>query len=101
MKNEPQPLSPDAANLEPPQGGLRSFPPRERWSDWTEYDAAAWPKRVERHYNLIPTICFNCEAGCGLLAYVGTTVSSAWTCRARPSRRNGIRGRFSRAIRRR
>ncbi|MDE0214753.1 MAG: formate dehydrogenase, partial [Deltaproteobacteria bacterium] len=70
MKNEPQPLSPDAANLEPPQGGLRNFPPRERWLDWTEYDAAAWPRRVERRYDLVPTICFNCEAACGLLAYV-------------------------------
>ena len=70
MKNEPQPLNPDAANLEPPQGGLQSYPPSDRWSDWTEYDAAAWPRRVEKHYDLIPTICFNCEAGCGLLAYV-------------------------------
>lgn len=70
MKNDMQPLSPDAANLEPPPEGLRSFPPRERWSDWTEYDAAAWPKRVERRYDLVPTICFNCEAACGLLAYV-------------------------------
>ena len=70
MKNDMQPLSPDAANLEPPQGGLQSYPPSDRWSDWTEYDAAAWPRRVEKHYDLIPTICFNCEAGCGLLAYV-------------------------------
>ena len=70
MKNDMQPLSPDAANLEPPQGGLQSYPPSDRWSDWTEYDAAAWPRRVEKHYDLVPTICFNCEAGCGLLAYV-------------------------------
>ena len=70
MKNDMQPLSPDAAKLEPPQEGLRSFPPKETWSDWSEYDAAAWPKRVKRHYDVIPTICFNCEAGCGLLAYV-------------------------------
>ena len=30
----------------------------------------AWPRRVERHYMLVPTTCFNCEAACGLLAYV-------------------------------
>ncbi len=51
-------------------GQLTNFPPVERWEDWTEYDPAAWPKKVEKHYSLIPTICFNCEAGCGLLAYV-------------------------------
>lgn len=49
---------------------LASCPPVERWSDWMEYDAQAWPRRVEKHYELIPTICFNCEAACGLLAYV-------------------------------
>ena len=27
-------------------------------------------ERVERRYKLVPTICFNCEAACGLLAYV-------------------------------
>lgn len=49
---------------------LASFPPEDRWDDWAELDPAAWPKRVERHYALIPTICFNCEAACGLMAYV-------------------------------
>ena len=49
---------------------LASCPPPERWGDWMEYDAQAWPRKVERHYEIIPTICFNCEAACGLLAYV-------------------------------
>ena len=49
---------------------LTSHPPVEKWADWEEYDAQAWPQRVLRHYSLIPTICFNCEAACGLLAYV-------------------------------
>lgn len=49
---------------------LASCPPPERWQDWMEYDAKAWPRKVERHYELIPTICFNCEAACGLLAYI-------------------------------
>ncbi|HSE94714.1 MAG TPA: molybdopterin-dependent oxidoreductase, partial [Methylomirabilota bacterium] len=64
------PLHPAALNLAPPAPGLRSFPPTDRWDDWEEYDPAAWPKKVARHYRLVPTICFNCEAGCGLLAYV-------------------------------
>jgi len=49
---------------------LESFPPMERWDDWTEYDPAAWPRKVERRYMLVPTTCFNCEAACGLVAYV-------------------------------
>lgn len=51
-------------------GGLTNYPPVEHWNDWTEYDPAAWPSKVAKKYMLIPTICFNCEAGCGLLAYV-------------------------------
>jgi anaerobic selenocysteine-containing dehydrogenase len=49
---------------------LAAFPPKERWDDWVELDATAWPKRVERRYTLVPTTCFNCESACGLLAYV-------------------------------
>ncbi len=65
-----EPLSPTARDLPPPAGGLASYPPVERWDDWEEYDPAAWPRKVRRRYALIPTICFNCEAACGLLAYV-------------------------------
>ncbi|HUI42168.1 MAG TPA: molybdopterin-dependent oxidoreductase [Terriglobia bacterium] len=54
----------------PPGMYLSSCPPVEKWDDWVEYDPEAWPRRVPRHYQLIPTICFNCESGCGLLAYV-------------------------------
>ena len=49
---------------------LAAFPPKERWDDWVELDSRAWPKRVEQHYALVPTTCFNCESACGLLAYV-------------------------------
>jgi anaerobic selenocysteine-containing dehydrogenase len=49
---------------------LESFPPMDRWDDWEEYDAAAWPRKVPRRYMLVPTTCFNCEAACGLVAYV-------------------------------
>src|ERR1700752_2434443 len=64
------PLNPQALDLDEPAGGLASYPPSDRWDDWTEYDPAKWPKKVEKHYSLVPTICFNCEAGCGLLAYI-------------------------------
>ena len=49
---------------------LAAFPPKERWDDWVELDAKAWPERKERRYMLVPTTCFNCESACGLLAYV-------------------------------
>ena len=64
------PLNPDALALDPPAGGLESFPPSEKWHDWSEYDPKQWPRKVRKRYGLIPTICFNCEAACGLLAYV-------------------------------
>ena len=49
---------------------LIDFPPPDRWDDWEEYDAQAWPEKVTNRYRLVPTTCFNCESACGLLAYV-------------------------------
>ncbi|HYF94275.1 MAG TPA: molybdopterin-dependent oxidoreductase [Symbiobacteriaceae bacterium] len=51
-------------------GKLSTHPPKERWESWTELDPRSWPRKVERNYTLVPTVCFNCEAACGLLAYV-------------------------------
>jgi anaerobic selenocysteine-containing dehydrogenase len=48
---------------------LTNYPPFEQWHDWTEFDAKAWPTKVEKKYTLVPTSCFNCEAGCGLICY--------------------------------
>jgi len=53
-----------------PDGRMSQYPPPELWDDWVEWDGKAWPQKVARHYTLVPTICFNCEAACGLLAYV-------------------------------
>ncbi len=55
-----------------PGAQLTNYPPVERWDDWVELDAKAWAhgEKRERRYRLIPTTCFNCEACCGLLAYV-------------------------------
>ena len=54
----------------PSRNQLAAFPPKERWDNWVELDPKAWPKCVEHGYALVPTTCFNCEAACGLLAYV-------------------------------
>jgi anaerobic selenocysteine-containing dehydrogenase len=65
-----EPLHPVARELSEREGGLAAYPPSARWDDWEEYDPVAWPRKLKRRYALIPTICFNCEAACGLLAYV-------------------------------
>jgi anaerobic selenocysteine-containing dehydrogenase len=70
VNGDREPLHPVAKELPARSPELRSYPPVDRWHDWEEYDPAAWPRRVTRRYSLIPTICFNCEAACGLLAYV-------------------------------
>lgn len=49
---------------------LSAYPPPERWDNWVEYDPKFWPRKKPREYMLIPTVCFNCEAACGLLAWV-------------------------------
>jgi anaerobic selenocysteine-containing dehydrogenase len=56
--------------IRPATGPRLTYPDAERWDDWEEYDSRSWPKRVKRRYLLVPTLCFNCEAACGLLAYV-------------------------------
>jgi len=55
-----------------PGTALTSYPPVDQWHDHAEYDPEEWKhgRKVERRYSLIPTTCFNCEACCGLLAYV-------------------------------
>jgi anaerobic selenocysteine-containing dehydrogenase len=51
-------------------GELTSYPPPEKWDDWVEYEATSGQRREKRNYMIVPTTCFNCEAGCGLLGYV-------------------------------
>ncbi|MDY6819732.1 MAG: molybdopterin-dependent oxidoreductase [Halobacteriales archaeon] len=47
-------------------GRLDDYPDPADWDDWTEYDASGEPT----DYSVVPTACFNCEAGCGLLTYI-------------------------------
>ena len=54
-------------------GRMSQYPPPDKWDDWIEWDGRSWPERVARRYMLIPTVCFNCESACGLLAYVDRT----------------------------
>ena len=65
---QPEPV--DLTTVVHPDGRVSQYPPPSRWDDWVEWDGKAWPDRIARHYTLVPTICFNCESACGLLAYV-------------------------------
>ncbi len=49
---------------------LYRYPKPSEWDDFVETDPSAWPEKVERHYTIVPTTCFNCESACGLLAYI-------------------------------
>ncbi len=60
----------DLTTVQHPDGRISQYPPPEKWGDWVEWEGKQWPKRVARRYTLVPTTCFNCESGCGLLAYV-------------------------------
>ncbi|MGB3715726.1 MAG: molybdopterin-dependent oxidoreductase [Candidatus Promineifilaceae bacterium] len=60
----------DMIPVRQPDGRLTDYPPTEKWDDWVEWDAKSWPDKVARRYTLVPTVCFNCESACGLLAYV-------------------------------
>ena len=60
----------DMTTVMHPDGRMSQYPPVEKWDDWVEWDGKQWPKKVARHYTLVPTVCFNCESACGLLAYV-------------------------------
>ena len=49
---------------------IENFPRPETWDHVELLDAKAWPRRETNSYMLVPTTCFNCEAACGLVAYV-------------------------------
>ncbi len=78
--------------VEQPDGRMSQYPPSDTWDDWTEWDATAWPRRVPRNYSLVPTICFNCESACGLMAYVDKTTFEVRKFEGNPAH-PGSRGR--------
>ena len=67
---EVTPAKNDGERTERKVGELALFPPRSRWNDWQEWDPKAWPRKVAKNYTIVPTVCFNCESACGLIAYV-------------------------------
>ena len=82
----------EMTHVRQPDGRMSSYPPSERWDDWVEWESTQWPERVARRYTLVPTICFNCESGCGLLAYVDKTTLEISKLEGNP-KHPGSRGR--------
>lgn len=72
-ESDAQPEAVELTTVLHPDGRMSQYPPSEKWDDWVEWDGKLWPKRVARRYTLVPTVCFNCESACGLLAYVDKT----------------------------
>ena len=60
----------DLTTVVHPDGRMSQYPPVEHWDDWVEYSGKQWPRKESNRYRLVPTVCFNCESACGLLAYV-------------------------------
>ena len=82
----------DMTTVVHPDGRVSQYPPSDRWDDWVEWDGKLWPNRVARRYTLVPTICFNCESACGLLAYVDRETLEVRKFEGNP-RHPGSRGR--------
>jgi anaerobic selenocysteine-containing dehydrogenase len=47
-----------------------SHPDPSQWDDYVDYESRSWPKKERRRYWIVPSVCFNCESACGILAYV-------------------------------
>ena len=37
------------------EGELQNFPSPSEWDNHIEFDAQAWPNRIEKNYSLVPT----------------------------------------------
>ncbi len=72
-----QPLGKTFDTVPVVDGNFASYPPFEKWGGWRELSGDDWKRggigradiKVHDHV-LVPTICNNCEAVCGLTAWV-------------------------------
>ncbi|RMD46939.1 MAG: twin-arginine translocation signal domain-containing protein, partial [Aquificota bacterium] len=66
------------ANITFTPSHLDYYPPIEKWDHWQEPDGDYWKKHGGAlrngvkliNYMIVPTVCSNCEAACGLTAWV-------------------------------
>ena len=78
--------SEETSKFTPTPANLDFYPPQSEWDSFLELDGDDWkrggtgrngvrskenPDGIEVHdYTIVPTVCSNCEAGCGLTAWV-------------------------------
>ncbi|EDP74036.1 Twin-arginine translocation pathway signal [Hydrogenivirga sp. 128-5-R1-1] len=68
----------EEANLTFTPQHLDYYPPFDKWNDWKEPSGDYWKKHGGAlrngvkliNYMIVPTVCSNCEAACGLTAWV-------------------------------
>ncbi len=49
---------------------FRRHPDPSEWDNYVDFESTSWPRKERRRYWIVPSICFNCESACGILAYV-------------------------------
>ncbi len=49
---------------------FRSHPDPSEWDGFADFESTEWPRKARRKYWIIPSVCFNCESACGVIAYV-------------------------------
>ena len=49
---------------------FRTHPDPSTWDHYVDFESTSWPKKDRKYYWIIPSICFNCESACGIIAYV-------------------------------
>ncbi len=77
-KINPSAVAEDNTDITFTPSRLDYYPPFEKWNDWKEPDGDYWKKHGGAlregvkliNYMIIPTVCNNCEAACGLTAWV-------------------------------
>ncbi|WP_457640305.1 molybdopterin-dependent oxidoreductase [Persephonella sp.] len=77
-KMNPSAVAEDNTDITFTPDRLDYYPPFEKWNDWKEPEGAYWKLKGGAlrdgvkliNYMIIPTVCNNCEAACGLTAWV-------------------------------
>jgi len=70
---------------------FKSHPDPSQWEEFVDFESKSWPKKDRRRYWIIPSICFNCESACGILAYVDKETLEIRKIGADPSTDAGVR----------
>ncbi len=71
---------------------FKSHPDPSEWDNYVDFESTSWPRKERRKYWIVPSVCFNCESACGILAYVDQSTMEVRKIEGNP-RHPGSRGR--------